>query len=185
MTIANEVARASLVIADFDGTLVYLETDWAGLKQELSDYCIAELGVPASFDRLDEGLRLMRNSFGDRVFRRLLEKVYFREREGFQGSVVHEVLQPLLRVQKEKQIAVFSLNCRRTIEEIIPLLGLEVSCIVAKEDVEEHKPSGNGILQILDRLGVRREDAIFIGDSRNDMLAGRDAGVKTILWAEI
>ena len=42
------------------------------------------------------------------------------------------------------------------------------------------KPDPAHLLGVLDRLGVRREDAIMIGDSPNDITCAIDAGVRSI-----
>ena len=49
----------------------------------------------------------------------------------------------------------------------------------------EFNPCGNrknpleGILEIVDVMGVKKENVIFIGDASTDMISGKKAGVKT------
>ena len=56
--------------------------------------------------------------------------------------------------------------------------------VVGLESCTRHKPDPEPVRIALDRLGVRPEDAAFVGDSPHDMAAGRAAGVTTIaaLW---
>ncbi|HEX2091580.1 MAG TPA: HAD-IA family hydrolase [Longimicrobiaceae bacterium] len=56
--------------------------------------------------------------------------------------------------------------------------------IVTPEDVAEPKPHPEPVLFALERLGVRPEEAVFVGDSPHDMAAGRAAGTRTAgaLW---
>jgi pyrophosphatase PpaX len=56
--------------------------------------------------------------------------------------------------------------------------------IVGLDSCTRHKPDPEPVRIALDRLGVRPEDAAFVGDSPHDMAAGRAAGVTTIaaLW---
>ena len=42
------------------------------------------------------------------------------------------------------------------------------------------KPDPSGVYEILDKLGVRREDCLHIGDTNTDMNTGHNAGVKTV-----
>lgn len=58
------------------------------------------------------------------------------------------------------------------------------TCIVTPEDVRNAKPHPEPVNQALERLGVKPEDAIFIGDSPHDITAGRAAGTRTaaVLW---
>ena len=69
--------------------------------------------------------------------------------------------------------------------------GLEVSGLAAHFDTiigcdvcERHKPDPQPVHIALERLGYQPEDAVFVGDSVYDMLAGNAAGVTTIaaLW---
>jgi pyrophosphatase PpaX len=52
--------------------------------------------------------------------------------------------------------------------------------IVGADDTERHKPDPEPILYALDRLGARREEAVYIGDSPFDVGAARAAGVHAI-----
>jgi len=52
--------------------------------------------------------------------------------------------------------------------------------IIGIDATEKHKPEPEPVLLALERLGVRAEDAWFIGDSPYDVMAGQAAGVRTI-----
>ena len=52
--------------------------------------------------------------------------------------------------------------------------------IVALEDVENPKPHKDHPLKALELLDVEKEFAIMVGDTENDILAGKNAGIKTI-----
>jgi pyrophosphatase PpaX len=56
--------------------------------------------------------------------------------------------------------------------------------VVGLESCNRHKPDPEPVRVALERLGVRPEDAAFVGDSPHDMAAGRGAGVVTVaaLW---
>lgn len=56
--------------------------------------------------------------------------------------------------------------------------------VVGIDHTVKHKPDPEPVLYALDRLGVGRTDAVFVGDSTHDMEAGRAAGVTTVavLW---
>ena len=56
--------------------------------------------------------------------------------------------------------------------------------IVTPEDVASPKPHPEPVLFALERLGVRAEEAVFVGDSPHDVAAGRAAGTFTAaaLW---
>ncbi len=56
--------------------------------------------------------------------------------------------------------------------------------IVTPEDVVHPKPHPEPVLTALERLGVGPREALFVGDSPHDVVAGRAAGVRTVgaLW---
>jgi phosphoglycolate phosphatase len=55
---------------------------------------------------------------------------------------------------------------------------------VSRNDVQDMKPSGEGITLAIKRLHIRKEKALFVGDSADDIHAAREAGVKVILIAD-
>lgn len=59
-----------------------------------------------------------------------------------------------------------------------------VDLVVGLESCTRHKPDPEPVRTALDRLQVRPEHAMYVGDSPFDMLAGRAAGVTTVaaLW---
>lgn len=56
--------------------------------------------------------------------------------------------------------------------------------VVTPEDVASPKPHPEPVLFALERLGVRAEEAVFVGDSPHDVASGRAAGTRTAgaLW---
>lgn len=56
--------------------------------------------------------------------------------------------------------------------------------IVALDDVEKTKPDAEPIYKALAELDAKPEEAIMVGDSHHDILAGKNAGTKTagVAW---
>lgn len=52
--------------------------------------------------------------------------------------------------------------------------------IITAEDVENPKPHPEPILKALNKLNIGFDEAIFVGDTEVDILAGKNAGVKTV-----
>lgn len=53
--------------------------------------------------------------------------------------------------------------------------------ILCLEDIEKPKPSGEGILKLIDTLHLSKEEVCMIGDSAFDYLAAKYANVKSIM----
>lgn len=56
--------------------------------------------------------------------------------------------------------------------------------IVTGDDVENHKPSPEGILKFVKHFGLNPERVLMIGDSVSDVIASKEAGIKiaSVLW---
>jgi phosphoglycolate phosphatase len=67
--------------------------------------------------------------------------------------------------------------------QIMEHLGLAklFSALIGPEDAGRPKPAPDMLLLALERVGVRTEEALYIGDMVVDVLTGRAAGVET--WA--
>jgi len=51
---------------------------------------------------------------------------------------------------------------------------------IGGESLKEKKPSPKPLLYVCERLGFLPQNAVMIGDSKNDILAGKNAGIKTV-----
>lgn len=56
--------------------------------------------------------------------------------------------------------------------------------IVSGDDVDEHKPSPQGITMFVDKFNLKREEVLMIGDSPADINAAKAAGVQiaSVIW---
>lgn len=94
----------------------------------------------------------------------------------------------VVRALKEKgmRMGVVTSKLRRGTLRGLSQCGLEglFDAIVAADDVTRHKPDPWPVLVALEQLGSDPASAVFVGDSPHDLVAGRDAGVKTAaaLW---
>ena len=46
-----------------------------------------------------------------------------------------------------------------------------------EDDTSKHKPDPELLLLCMERLGLNKEDVIYIGDAYSDLLASRNAGI--------
>ncbi len=70
----------------------------------------------------------------------------------------------------------------------ITLKKLEVydyfDLIITGDDVEEHKPSAEGIVKFINRFNLNKDRVLMVGDSIVDIKAARGAGIKaaSVVW---
>lgn len=71
-------------------------------------------------------------------------------------------------------------NSRKSVELIVQRLGVRFDATVSREDAPP-KPAPEPVWLALHGMGVGRDGVLFVGDFELDMLAGRRAGVPTVL----
>jgi HAD superfamily hydrolase (TIGR01509 family) len=107
------------------------------------------------------------------------------EQEHFEDVVPFEGSRELLEALHGSgiQLAVWTGRDRHSTTSILRAHGLEplFGALVCGDDLDSHKPDPAGLLQVLETLGVRPEDTLFLGDTEFDVEGGYGAGVPTIM----
>ncbi len=72
---------------------------------------------------------------------------------------------------------------RAALDGALARLGFDrqLAPVVSRDDVRLMKPRPEGILRVLDEWKAAPEEALFVGDSRADVLAARAAGVRVAI----
>jgi phosphoglycolate phosphatase len=94
------------------------------------------------------------------------------------------VVDTLIRLKsKGVALAVCTNKPTAATHEILKTLELDeyFAVVVGGDDTPALKPNPAHVDTVLDRLGVAREDAVMVGDSINDVLAAKGAGVASIV----
>jgi pyrophosphatase PpaX len=62
-----------------------------------------------------------------------------------------------------------------------------IEVFISMDDTSRHKPHPEPLLLALEKLQVAPAQAVYVGDSRHDMQAGRAAGLRTVaaLWGPV
>ncbi|MFC5451240.1 HAD family hydrolase [Paenibacillus aestuarii] len=98
---------------------------------------------------------------------------------------MHEInpIQELLILLKEagKHIAVITGKSRKAFDISSEALQLSqyFDFVVTGDDVEKPKPDPEGIFKAMEFFAAAPDEAVFLGDSNADILAGKAAGVQT------
>ena len=173
--------ECKLVVFDFDGTLFHLELDWAALRVALSDTAAREFGVSLDFRDMIGDLEGLRTS-KPRAFKRLLEIV-----DRFEDTGAHTPIQRSISFLKDTKAAgactgLLTLNTGTTVRRVLSEHDMQddLEMLVCFEDVVRHKPHPEGLMAIMDHFSMSPDDTVFVGDSPQDFICGRAAGVRTI-----
>ncbi|MED3661028.1 pyrophosphatase PpaX [Ureibacillus sp. FSL K6-8385] len=115
-----------------------------------------------------------------RQFNHAYHDLYVKEFDG-----VNETLEQLKR--EGHKLAIVSTKKKETIERGLKYMKAEhyFDFWIGLEDVKKVKPDPEPVLLALDRLKVPKEKTLMIGDNYHDILAGKNAGVKTagVAWS--
>ena len=82
--------------------------------------------------------------------------------------------------KKGYKLGVVSSKKTDLVEHGLELFGLKqyMSVVIGEEDVKNNKPAPDGILLAMEKLDSK--NACYVGDTINDIKAGRNANIKTI-----
>jgi HAD superfamily hydrolase (TIGR01549 family) len=111
---------------------------------------------------------------------------YYGDHHGIAG--LYEGIKEILHRLKSKDypIGIFTGKGREASIITLTKLGVDhyFDLIVTGDDVENHKPSPEGILKFVNHFGLKPERVLMIGDSVSDVIASKEAGVKvaSVLW---
>lgn len=107
-------------------------------------------------------------------------------REAFMEATLFPLALPLIEQcrQQGRQTALVTSSPRALVRSVLPRLGLDTQFdfVICGDDVKNYKPHPEPVLTTLDALGRAPREAIMIGDSSVDMLAGKAAGTATALF---
>lgn len=187
--------RLRLLVFDLDGTLIDSKLDLANaVNAMLRHYGRPELPLDVIGSYIGDGApMLVRRALGDPRDQHFFDEAlryfltWYREHKLDHTYVYEGIREALTRIRavangREVQMAVLTnkpVNPSRAIVE-----GLELAPFFARvyggNSFETKKPDPLGARSLLAELRVQAEDACMIGDSSNDILTGRAAGMWTI-----
>jgi phosphoglycolate phosphatase len=178
-------AEVDLLIFDLDGTLI--ESKWDIAKAV--NLTLADLGMPVRaqeeiFGFVGDGVkRLLRLAVGEENQSRYDEALRV-----FRGHYLDHCLdctrfysgiETVLTHFAGKHKAVATNKSLEYTTKILQGLGAgHFSYVVGGDNGYGLKPEPGMLLKILDALDVRKERAVLIGDSTNDINGGHNAGIK-------
>ncbi|MGE8497678.1 MAG: phosphoglycolate phosphatase [Pseudomonas sp.] len=184
-----------LVMFDLDGTLVDSVPDLAAAV----DKALLALGRPAAGvervrDWVGNGARvlvrralagsLQHEQVDDALAREALELFMAAYAESHTLTTVYpgvpEVLDALH--QGGAALAIVTNKPERFVAPLLDEKGLGdyFRWIVGGDTLPQQKPDPAALLHVLELAGIPRSQALFVGDSRNDVLAARAAGVTCV-----
>jgi len=89
---------------------------------------------------------------------------------------------PLIKILKDRQInwGIVTNKPEYLTQLLLQKLNINVDVVVCGDTLEFSKPHPAPLLYACAQFSVDPKRCIFVGDDKNDMLAGRNAGIKTV-----
>jgi pyrophosphatase PpaX len=173
------------VLFDLDGTLV----DSLPLIFRTYRQVFADMGIYWNESDVEKMIGLPLKEIGKHFtgkdksrFEELYQIYYHRDHDIF-TRLYPGTLQMLQNLEKHKiKLGIVTSKGRAGTAKTVAFTGLDhfMNIIVTAHDVLKHKPDPEPLLNALEFLGVQAARTIFVGDSRFDILTGRNAGAHTL-----
>jgi HAD superfamily hydrolase (TIGR01549 family) len=160
------------VIFDLDGTLIDSALDFDQMRSDM-EFAPGQF-ILETLESLPEGARK------DRCREILRGHEYRGAMAATLMPGARELVDDLARLGLPQ--AILTRNSRAMTELALGRLKLEFSQVITREDAPP-KPDPTGLFSICRAWNVDVADVVFIGDFQFDLLAGRRAGITTVLYA--
>lgn len=167
------------LIFDIDNTLVNtLDMNMIPLQKIIreekgEEWTLEEVYHFASYPGMKVMEELEVNNPGE-VYARWVKYVNEYQASPYEG--MNDVLKTL---HKKLRFSVVSSKNKKQYDIDVVSLGLDdyMEVVVLEDDTSKHKPDPEPLLLCMERLGLNKEDVIYIGDAYSDLLASRNAGI--------
>jgi phosphoglycolate phosphatase len=179
-----------LVIFDLDGTLLYTIEDLRdSVNFALKQYDMPTVSLEATTANVGNGVKnLISLCAPDGTDEQTLDEILSAFKEHYKGNMENKtrpydgVAEMLIKL-KEKGIKTAVLSNKfdaatvRLCNNLMPDL---IDLPVGERADFPRKPSPEAVYDIIERLGMKCENTVFVGDSDTDIKTGKNAGVKTV-----
>lgn len=177
------------MLFDLDGTLVHSLPDIAqSVDHVRAGFGLPPLGAAAVRGMVGDGLiKLLERALGDQFPEPDQALQLYREHHWDQCIALVEPFPEVADCLQAWQaaghpLAVVTNKPERFVHKMLDHLGLArwFDAVVCGDTLPVHKPDPAPVLEALRLLGHNGEGAVMVGDSPNDLHAGRAAGLRTV-----
>lgn len=108
-------------------------------------------------------------------------------REGQEFKFPEELEKVLKELHEEFKLGIITSRIKLGLDEIFEIKPIEkyFDIIITLDDVQNHKPHPEPLEKAVRKLGIKPDEAVYIGDSETDILAAHAVGMPSIHLNEI
>jgi pyrophosphatase PpaX len=172
-------------IFDWDGTLANTLEVWFNAYITLFE----QYGLKVSYKEVSEkayGDPLGCIKFGIQDFEEFNNRLFLLVKKQYATAKLYPQVKETLHFLKRKdyKLFLFTSTNRQLIINSLKKSKLDIyfDLIIGREDVNKLKPDPQGIQIIIEKYSCPRNQAIIIGDTDKDILAGKKSRIDTILF---
>ena len=178
-----------LIVFDLDGTIVDLAVDWMSLKDLLVERYEELYQESCDFKSVSKCLEKMVEKQDESNIQNFFDIIRHYELKNIRDvKLIDETIffinnKNLFGIENEMKFAILSLNTRDTIIRALEIADItdKIDYIVGREDVRKWKPDPEGLIIIKNHFKIKKEEIIYFGDMKKDLLTGENAGIDTYL----
>jgi len=176
--------KVKAVLFDLDGVLVDSLNVWyVAMNETLGKFGKGRVGKGEYVKRY-WGFSLSRNFEKLGLGREAVEYCLSRYEHHLEGIRAFPETEEVLRELRRRgfRLALVTNTPSRLVQRLLSRLGLVdfFDAVLTGDDVRRAKPHPEAVRKACRRLGVHPSQALLVGDTRSDVLAGRGAGVRVV-----
>jgi len=183
----RKLGEIKLVIFDMDGTLIDPRIDVANaLNVSLTHFNLSPLSYQDIFGMIRNGMKnLMERALPSSHLAGLREAAsvyrHHYDQHLLDNTTLYASVRETLEALGTLKKVVVSNKREKPLQSILEGFNLKdhFEMVLGSDTMEKRKPSPIGIMRALDKLRVLPEQTLMVGDSPEDIQAGRAAGTHT------
>lgn len=183
------------MIFDLDGTTLYtLEDIYNSFNLMLKENGYPEKSIEEIRMGVGNGFRVLtKRMIKEEIDEEKLEKLSLRYRQiykenYYKTTIPYEGIKETLRILQEKRISL-SIHSNKSDMFTKDLIArnfsdIRFACVCGAREGIAMKPDPEAVERILREMEVKKEEALYVGDSEVDMMSAKNAGLKAVgcLW---
>jgi HAD superfamily hydrolase (TIGR01549 family) len=117
-----------------------------------------------------------------------IKKDYFKIKKIYSASSIKnfkkkttlfkDAIKVINTLKRESKIAILTSKDTLRTNYVLKKKKLKFDCVITSDNVKNGKPNKEGVLKILSKLKIKKENTIYIGDTKVDELTAKNARIK-------
>lgn len=173
------------IFLDFDGTITNLDIDYNEVRLSLKSFFLNNYNLKSEFKPLLGEIKNLANLSGDEhSLEKSLEIINAFEIKAAQKAVPFKGVKEIFELchSTSTKIAIITRNskiCVETFSNRFPFFIYDT--VVARDDAQRLKPHPEQALLALDRLNIKNDNCLLVGDTFHDKELGENAKIQTYI----